>query len=39
MGIGMTIVVAPRDAKAVQTKLKARVIGKIEKGTGIVRLK
>ncbi|MEO6753529.1 MAG: phosphoribosylformylglycinamidine cyclo-ligase, partial [Chthoniobacteraceae bacterium] len=38
MGIGMTIIVSPKDAASVAKKLKARTIGKIEKGTGIVRL-
>ena len=38
MGIGMTIIVSPKDAALVAKKLKARTIGKIEKGTGIVRL-
>jgi phosphoribosylformylglycinamidine cyclo-ligase len=38
MGIGMVIVTSPKDAPAVQKKLKARIIGKIAKGTGIVRL-
>ncbi len=38
MGIGMTIIVSPKDAPLVAKKLKARTIGKIEKGTGIVRL-
>ena len=38
MGIGMTVIVSPKDAASVAKKLKARTIGKIEKGTGIVRL-
>lgn len=38
MGIGMTVVVAPLDALSVAAKLKARVIGHIERGSGIVRL-
>ena len=38
MGIGMTVVVSPKDAALVAKKLKARTIGRIEKGTGIVRL-
>jgi phosphoribosylformylglycinamidine cyclo-ligase len=38
MGIGMTVVVAPLDALSVAAKLKARVIGNIERGSGIVRL-
>ncbi len=39
MGIGMAVVVAEKDAKAVAAKLKARVIGRIERGNGVVRLK
>ena len=38
MGIGMTIVVAEKDAPAVIRKTKARVIGRIKRGTGEVRL-
>ena len=38
MGIGMTVIVSPKDAPLVAKKLKARTIGRIEKGTGIVRL-
>jgi phosphoribosylformylglycinamidine cyclo-ligase len=38
MGIGMTIVVAEKDLKAAQAKLKGKVIGRIQKGTGVVRL-
>ncbi len=39
MGIGMTVIVAEKDAASVAKKLKARIIGRIEKGSGIVRLK
>ena len=38
MGIGMTVIVSPKDATLVAKTLKARTIGRIEKGTGIVRL-
>ena len=38
MGIGMAIVVAPRDAEAVQTATRAKRIGKIEPGSGATRL-
>lgn len=38
MGIGMTVIVSPKDAVLVAKKLKARTIGRIEKGTGTVRL-
>ena len=38
MGIGMAVVVREKDAKAVADALKARVIGRIEKGTGVTRL-
>ncbi len=38
MGIGMTIVVAAKDAAAVQRKTKGVVIGGIVKGSGSVRL-
>ena len=38
MGIGMTVIVSPKDAPLVAKKLKARTIGRIKKGTGIVRL-
>ncbi len=39
MGIGMTVVVAEKDAGPVKAKLKARVIGRMEKGAGVVQLK
>jgi len=38
MGIGMTIVVAAKDAPAILKKTKGRVIGGIVKGSGVVRL-
>jgi phosphoribosylformylglycinamidine cyclo-ligase len=38
MGIGMAVVVAAKDAVAVARQLKARPIGEIEPGSGIVRL-
>ena len=38
MGIGMVVVVAEKDAKAAQAKLKGKVIGRMVKGTGIVQL-
>lgn len=37
MGVGMTVVVRAKDATAVLEQLKGRLIGRIEKGTGIVR--
>jgi phosphoribosylformylglycinamidine cyclo-ligase len=38
MGIGMAVVVRPADAEAVGKQLKAKPIGRIEKGSGVVRL-
>jgi phosphoribosylformylglycinamidine cyclo-ligase len=38
MGIGMVAVVAEKDAEAVARKLKARRIGRIERGSGRTRL-
>ncbi len=38
MGIGMAIVVSPKDAAAVAKKLGAKTIGRIERGTGVVQL-
>jgi phosphoribosylformylglycinamidine cyclo-ligase len=38
MGIGMTVVVAQKDAASVASKLKARTIGRIERGSGVVKL-
>jgi phosphoribosylformylglycinamidine cyclo-ligase len=38
MGIGMAVVVAPKDAPAVAKRLRAKPIGRIERGTGIVQL-
>ena len=38
MGIGMVVIVSPRHAEKVQKALRARIIGKIETGTGSTRL-
>ena len=38
MGIGMAVIVAAKDAKEIARKLKARVIGRIEAGSGVTRL-
>ena len=38
MGIGMTVVVAEKDAAKIAKQLKARTIGRIEKGSGLVQL-
>ena len=38
MGIGMAAIVAPNDAAAMGKQLRARVIGRIERGKGVVRL-
>ena len=38
MGIGMVAVVAERDAKQIALTLKAKTIGRIERGRGITRL-
>jgi phosphoribosylformylglycinamidine cyclo-ligase len=38
MGIGMAVVVRAKDAAGVAKKLKAKLIGSITKGTGVVRL-
>lgn len=38
MGIGMALVVSPRDAAEIATATKAKVIGRIEKGSKKVRL-
>jgi phosphoribosylformylglycinamidine cyclo-ligase len=38
MGIGMVVVVAEKDLKAAQAKLKGKIIGRIGKGSGIVQL-
>ena len=38
MDIRITVTISPKDAVPIAKKLKARTIGKIEKGTGIVRL-
>jgi phosphoribosylformylglycinamidine cyclo-ligase len=39
MGIGMVAIVAERDARKVATQLKARAIGRIERGSGKTRLR
>jgi len=38
MGIGMAAIVAPDDAAAIGKQLRARVIGRIERGKGVVQL-
>jgi phosphoribosylaminoimidazole (AIR) synthetase len=38
MGIGMVAIVAPRDAMKVMGMLRAKQIGRIERGTGKTRL-
>ncbi len=38
MGIGMVVVVAEKDVKKVQAKLKGKIIGRMAKGTGVVQL-
>jgi len=38
MGIGMAAIVSPNDATAVAKQLRAKVIGRIERGRGVVRL-
>ena len=38
MGIGMTVIVSPKDAAKAKKLTKGRVIGRIEPGSGIVRL-
>lgn len=38
MGIGMTVIVAKEDAPALTRELKAKVIGRVERGTGRTRL-
>jgi phosphoribosylformylglycinamidine cyclo-ligase len=38
MGIGMTVIVSEKDAASVKTKLKAKVIGRIATGSGIVKI-
>jgi phosphoribosylformylglycinamidine cyclo-ligase len=37
MGIGMAAIVAPNDANSLQKQLRARRIGRVERGRGIVR--
>jgi phosphoribosylformylglycinamidine cyclo-ligase len=39
MGIGMTVIVAEKDVKTAQSKLRGKIIGRIEKGSGEVRLR
>ena len=38
MGIGMVAIVSPNDAAAIGKQLRARVIGRIEQGHGVVQL-
>jgi phosphoribosylformylglycinamidine cyclo-ligase len=38
MGIGMVAIVSPNDAAAIRKQLRARIIGRIERGRGIVQL-
>ncbi len=38
MGIGMAAIVSKKDAPALAKKLRAREIGRIERGSGVVRL-
>ena len=38
MGIGMAAIVAPNDAVALAKKLRAKIIGRIERGHGVVSL-
>ena len=38
MGIGMTVIVAEKDASRVAKQIKGRVIGRIVRGTGVVKL-
>jgi phosphoribosylformylglycinamidine cyclo-ligase len=38
MGIGMAAIVAPHDAAAMAKQLRAKVIGRVERGQGTVRL-
>jgi phosphoribosylaminoimidazole (AIR) synthetase len=39
MGIGMAVIIAGRDARRAKSILQARQIGRIERGSGKVRLK
>jgi phosphoribosylformylglycinamidine cyclo-ligase len=39
MGIGMAVIVAERDARAVAKQLRAKVIGCVERGSGMTRLR
>ena len=38
MGVGMAAIVAANDAAAIGKQLRARVIGRIEQGRGVVQL-
>jgi phosphoribosylaminoimidazole (AIR) synthetase len=38
MGVGMAVVVRAKDAAGLAKRLKARPIGRIAKGSGVVRL-
>ena len=38
MGIGMVAIVTPNDAAAIRKQLRAGVIGRIERGKGVVQL-
>lgn len=38
MGIGMLVIVAPKDAASVRKTLRAKIIGRIERGRGVTRL-
>ncbi|MGI8889749.1 MAG: phosphoribosylformylglycinamidine cyclo-ligase [Chthoniobacterales bacterium] len=38
MGIGMVAIVSPKDARALATQLRAKIIGRIERGSGTVQL-
>jgi phosphoribosylaminoimidazole (AIR) synthetase len=38
MGIGMVAIVSPRDVKRAMSILRAKKIGRIERGTGKTRL-
>ena len=38
MGIGMAVIVAGKDAARIRSVLRAKVIGEIQRGTGVTRL-
>ena len=38
MGIGMAIILSGKDAPALMKKIRAKEIGRIEEGSGVVRL-